>query len=93
MGPQIIRLHFRTYPEDHLWAGECIELDVASGGQTEEEAQTRAEQATQLYLTTVSEHGDLKRILAEKGVPIGYEDEAPVGHFEERTVSLPISAS
>lgn len=92
MGQQVIHLHFRTYPEDHLWVGECIELDVASGGETEEEATRRVEEATRLYLDTVSEHGDLERILTEKGVPITDQGEPAPGHLEERTLALPTGA-
>ena len=93
MAQQVIHLHFRTYPEDHLWVGECIELDVASGGATEQEAARRAEEATRLYLETVSVHGDLERILAEKGVPITSQGEPAPGHLEERTLVLPVGAS
>ena len=92
MSQQVIHLHFRTYPEDHLWVGECMELDVASGGETEEEAARRVEEATRLYLDTVSQHGDLERILAEKGVPITDQDEPAPGRLEERALALPLRA-
>lgn len=92
MPQRLIHLHFRTYPEDHLWVGECIELDVASGGETEDEARRRVEEATHLYLETVSEHGDLERLLAEKGVSITSSGEPALGHLEEWTFALPAGA-
>jgi predicted RNase H-like HicB family nuclease len=91
MGERTVILHFRTYPEDQLWVGECVELDVASGGQTEQEAQRRVEEATDLYLTTLAEHGDLERVLAENGVQVVLDGEPVAGHFHELTVSLPLS--
>jgi len=92
MGQRTGCLHFRTYPEDHLWVGECVELDVASGGHTEHEAQRRVGEATELYLATLAENGDLERVLAEHGVPIAIDDEPVAGHFEERRVPLPIAS-
>ena len=92
MGRQILRLYFRTYPED-LWVGECIELDVASGGETEAQARERVEEATRLFLSTVAEHGDLDRVLAENGVRITEEGEPSIGHIEESSMPLPAGSA
>ena len=92
MGRRILRLHFRTYPED-LWVGECIELDVASGGETEAQARKRVEEATRLFISTIAGHGDLDRVLAEKGVRVTQEGEPPVGHIEEWLMPLPLGSA
>jgi len=92
MGRRTVCLHFRTYPEDHLWVGECVELDVASGGRTEDEARRRVWQATDLFLATLAEHGDLDRVLTEHGVQIVNDEEPIAGHFEERRVPLPAAS-
>jgi len=89
MGTQRIHLHFRTFPEDHLWVGECIELGVSTSAETQERASKGIEDATRLYLETVSEHGELDRILEERGIPVLNESESPRDHIEARTLVLP----
>jgi predicted RNase H-like HicB family nuclease len=89
MGEQRIHLHFRTFPEDHLWVGECIELGVSTSAETQEQADSGIEEATHLYLQTLAEHGELLRILAERGVPLLNEGENPRDRIEARTLALP----
>jgi predicted RNase H-like HicB family nuclease len=40
----------RTWKEDDLFIAQCVEIDVASDGRTEEEALSNLREALQLYL-------------------------------------------
>jgi predicted RNase H-like HicB family nuclease len=93
MARQTVHLHFRIFPEDHLWVGECIELGVSTSAETEDEAASGIDEATQLYLATLAEQGELGRVLQEHGVAIVPEDAPGVGRIEERTLALPTGAA
>jgi predicted RNase H-like HicB family nuclease len=54
MARQAVRLHFRIFPEDSLWVGECSELGVSTSAETEAEAVGAIDEATQLYLATLA---------------------------------------
>lgn len=88
-----IHVHFRVFPEDHLWVGECLELGVSTSAATEEEVRRGIEEATTLYLDTLAEQGELERVLEEYGVPVVAEDAPAVGTIEERRLTLPVAAT
>lgn len=90
MARPVIDVHFRVFDEDGLWVGECVDLGVATSAETKEAAQKGILEATELYLRTLGEHGELRRILEERGIRVRDVEDGPVVQMEERTLELPI---
>lgn len=67
-GPEFIVLTLKAYLEAGQYVSECVELDVASCGDTLDEAFKNIEDAVEVYLETLDDTGDRERILAERGV-------------------------
>lgn len=65
-----VRLHFRAHPEDGQWVSECLELGVASCGDTFEEAARNILEATDLTLQTLDDEGMLASVLHERGLEV-----------------------
>jgi len=50
------------------YVSQCLELDIASCGDSVEEAFRNLEDATMLYLSTLDETGQLQRVFEEIGI-------------------------
>ncbi len=61
----------------HAW---CPELDVASCGDTVEEACENLHDAVELYLNTLTEVGELELVFQERGIKPIVEEEEPCSH-------------
>jgi predicted RNase H-like HicB family nuclease len=69
-GKGYITLTLEAYKEGRAFVSRCIELDVASCGDTSEEALSAAREATTDYLNAIEQLGERKRIFAEAGIVI-----------------------
>lgn len=65
-----IDLTIRVYPEADQYVGECLELGVASCGDTVEEAARNAVEATELYLNAIERTGERERTFREQGITL-----------------------
>ena len=65
-----ITLPFKAHKEEKQYVSECVELGVASCGDTLEEAFKNLKDAVSLYLNTLEEEGERKRVFAERGIQI-----------------------
>ena len=74
-----LNLSMKLEQEDDVWVALCPELDVASQGETVEEAAEMLDEAVRLFLETCHEMGTLNEILAESGVTIAVAGEADDG--------------
>jgi predicted RNase H-like HicB family nuclease len=54
--------------EHKQYCSWCPELDVASCGETAEQARLNLEDAIDLYLNTLAEEGELDRVLRERDI-------------------------
>ena len=67
---QMIALTFVFEREDDEYVALCPELDIASQGDTIEDAATHLENAVLLYLDTIEEDGEREQIFRERGIKI-----------------------
>ncbi|MDE2979187.1 MAG: type II toxin-antitoxin system HicB family antitoxin [Acidobacteriota bacterium] len=74
-----LNLSMKLEQEDDVWVALCPELDVASQGETVEEAADMLDEAVRLFLETCHEMGTLSEVLAESGVTIAVAGEADDG--------------
>lgn len=74
-------LHFTIEREDDVFVATCDELDVASHGDSIEEAVQRCKDAVRLYLEVISEDGELDETLMRRGL-VAQPAEAPDGPLE-----------
>ena len=56
--------------EDHLFASHCVELGIASCGDTLEEAFDMLKEATEVYLEDLLDIGTLDREFRQRGVAV-----------------------
>jgi predicted RNase H-like HicB family nuclease len=56
-------LHGLIEKEGNLYSALCLELDVASQGETIQEAKENLKEAVQLYLETACEEGDQREFI------------------------------
>jgi len=81
--------------EGNQYASWCPELDVASCGDTMEEACNSLDDAIDLYLDTLAEEGDLFEVLGERGFELSKYDEekeiceAPFLSSRHKAVTVP----
>src|SRR3972149_6248810 len=62
-------LHNLIIKDGGLYAAICLELDVASQGETAEEAEANIKEAVELYLEDVYESGDEKDFIPRPAPP------------------------
>ena len=74
-----LNLSMKLDQEEDVWVALCPELDVASQGETVEEAAEMLDEAVRLFLETCHEMGTLNEVLAESGVTIAVAAEADGG--------------
>ena len=70
-----LNLSMQLDKEDDVWVALCPELDVASQGETVEEAADMLDEAVRLFLETCHEMGTLNQVLSESEVPIAVASE------------------
>ena len=61
--------------ESKQYSSWCPELDIASCGNSPEEAVKNLSDALELYLNTLEEEGEQEQVLKEKDIRIVQEDE------------------
>ena len=82
-----ITLTFVIEREDDQYVATCRELDIASQGDSVENALQHAIDATTLYLSVLDEDGEIERVFRERGIEVGrrlstnYQVDIPVGVF------------
>lgn len=67
-GDRYVELTFKVTEEDGQYVSSCDEFDIASCGDTVDEAMENIIDAVNVYLQTLFEIGDLNRFLKEKAV-------------------------
>lgn len=71
----------KAYQEGNQYVSECPELDVASCGDTLDEAFRNVEDALLLYLKTIEKLGERERVFKERGIEV--RSGAPPARGEE----------
>ncbi len=61
--------------EGNQYSSWCPDLDIASCGNTPEEAAKNLADAVELYLSTLEEEGEREQVFEEKGIRIVSADE------------------
>ena len=70
----------------------CPELDVASSGETIEQASKNLEDAVNCLLETYAEIGELKQLLDERGISLNSETKCTPVFLAEARISVPATA-
>ena len=99
----LMPLTIAVWPEDNQWVSEVVEFDIASCGDSADEATDQAVDAVLSYLNTLEDLGERDQALARRSVPVYYgpPDTLPMAGLPRdvyeraglqiRTVSLPLS--
>ena len=89
-----IDLEFIVRKEDHQYSSWCPDLDIASCGDSPEEAVKNLADALELYLKTLEKEGERKQVFKERGIKIKPIDEPVVPRSfvtqYRQKVSLPV---
>ncbi|MDI6735036.1 MAG: type II toxin-antitoxin system HicB family antitoxin [bacterium] len=75
-----LHLHSLIEKEDNLYSAICLELNVASQGETIDEAKKNLQEAVELYLEDVIEAGD-----EQEFIPRPASEEAWIKFFDAET--------
>lgn len=67
---KVITVTLQVEREDDQYVSLCPELDIASYGDTVEEALAHLGNAVSLYLTTIEEDGEREHVFRERGIEI-----------------------
>lgn len=84
-----VLLTFRAWQDDGQWVSVCEELAVASQGASGGDAIEKVIEATVLYLNTLEDVGERRRVFDERdievelGLPERRRAPIPVEHFNE----------
>ncbi|MBI2328467.1 MAG: type II toxin-antitoxin system HicB family antitoxin [Chloroflexi bacterium] len=70
-----IDLEIIVRKEDHQYSSWCPDLDIASCGDTQEEAVKNIADAVKLYLNTLEKEGEREDVFKERGIRIKPIDE------------------
>lgn len=95
-----ITLTLQAQKEGRVFVSQCLELDVASCGDTLDEALAAVREATTDYLNAIEQLGERPRIFSEKGIVIhrtkpriaSAATETPRSKAEKLIVRLPVAA-
>ena len=89
-----INLEFVIRKEEHQYSSWCPDLDIASCGDTPEEAVENLKDAIALYLDTLEEEGERKEVFKERGIKVKPTDEPAIPRSfvtqYRQKVSLPV---
>lgn len=80
-----IVLTLGVYEEDGQFVSECVELDIASCGDTLDEAFKNIREAVAIYLDTLEQEGERERVFGERGIGV-HPGEPP------EDIEVPVSA-
>lgn len=72
----------------------CPELDIASCGNSEEEAEKNLGDALELYLNTLETEEEREKVFTERGIQVHFEDEPVVAsnvHISQLRARVPTS--
>ncbi len=69
-GDRYVELTFKIVPEDDQYSAHCIELGIASCGDSIDEADENILEAVDVHLQTLMDIGELNRFLKDHGVSI-----------------------
>ena len=87
---EYIALTFLVTQEGKYFVSECRELGTSSFGEDEKEAFKNLRDATEVYLNTLKDLGEDKKVLREKGVKIfSYEP----ADLEVRRARFPVGST
>lgn len=75
--------------EGKQYSAWCPELDVASVGDSVEQACTNLKDAIDCFVKTYSELGELKQMLGDKGITLNSEEECPTLFLSEARFGVP----
>ena len=80
--------------EGKQYSSWCPELDIASCGNTPEEAVENLGDALELYVDTLKEDGELELVFREKGIRVAQENEPiiPSTFITQYRLKLPTAA-
>lgn len=80
--------------EDNQYSSWCPDLDIASCGNTLEEATKNLDDAIELYLNTLEVEGERERVFEKKGIRIVCDDEPiiPTSFVTQYRQKLPVHA-
>ncbi|MFQ5826121.1 MAG: type II toxin-antitoxin system HicB family antitoxin [Dehalococcoidia bacterium] len=80
--------------EGNQYSSWCPELDIASCGDSPEEAVKNLGDALELYLHTIEEEGEQEQVFKEKGISIVREDEPviPTSFVTQYRQRVPVAA-
>lgn len=80
--------------EGNQYSSWCPDLDIASCGDTPEEAAKNLADAVELYLDTLEKEGEREQVFEEKGIRIVSADEPiiPTSFVTEYRQKLPVHA-
>ncbi len=73
-----IVVEFVVVKEGNQYSSWCPEFDIASCGDSPEEAVRNLGDALELYVNTLEEEGERERVFREKGTRIVHEDETVI---------------
>ena len=59
-----------VWPEGDQWVSQCLELDIASCGDSPDEAAAEASDAVCSYLNTLEELGERERVFGERSLRV-----------------------
>lgn len=83
----------QIWKESNMYASYCPELDVASCGQTVDEARKNLKEALEIFVEETSKLGTLDELLEEAGYDLSSQDQILVRRkelIEFETIELPL---
>jgi predicted RNase H-like HicB family nuclease len=83
-----IALTAKIYREGDQYVAHCVELDIASCGDTEEEAFENLVDASDVYVATLEETGQIERVFAERGIKVGVTPEQEAAAVKTYTTKV-----
>jgi predicted RNase H-like HicB family nuclease len=74
--------------EETGFSSWCPELEVASGGNSVEEANKNLKEAIDCLIKTYADLGELKQMLTQRGISLDKEDDSPSLFVSEARISV-----
>ena len=83
----------QIWKEGNMYTSYCPELDVASCGQTVDEARKNLREALEIFIEKISKLGTLEELLEEAGYDLSSQDDVLVKRkelIEFETIEVPL---
>jgi len=83
----------QIWKEGNMYTSYCPELDVASCGQTVDEARKNLREALEIFIEEISKLGTLEELLEEAGYDLSSKDEVLIKRkelIEFETIEVPL---